>query len=85
MRATNLKHNESNELADLTVAFLARGGHIQTVASDVYKREDITLRDRRTILETSNSKLKAKKKSGDAQRAIDRVTFKARQIKEGKL
>jgi hypothetical protein len=85
MRATNLKHNESNALADQTAAFLARGGSVEYVPPDVYKREDITLRDRRTILETSNSKLKTKKKSGEAQRAIDRVTFKARQIKEGKL
>lgn len=87
MRSSNLKTDLSNELESQIVAFLAKNGKIEEVPITAYKREDVTLRDRRTILQvgTQNAPRDKIRKSGDAIKDIDRKSWKQRLIKEGKL
>lgn len=57
MRST-LKTAEALDIEKQIQDFFSRGKTIEVVPSNVYKREEITLRDKRTILETSNNKVK---------------------------
>ena len=82
----SLKLRESQSINDQIEAFFAKGKTIDVIPSHIYKREEITDRDRRTILETSRHKIRTgKTKSGDAMREVDRIAYKKAKIDKGEL
>jgi hypothetical protein len=78
----SIKTAESLNIEQQIQEYFASGKVIKEIPPNVYKREEITLRDKRTILETSRSKLKEKSKlkSGDAMREIDRIAYKKMEL-----
>ena len=82
MRANNLKLNEHAQLNDQVAQFLAQGGAIESVPTNIYKHEELTQTAKRTILETSVGKLKekTKKESGHSMREMDRISWIRREL-----
>jgi hypothetical protein len=82
MRANNLKLNEHAHLSDQVAQFLAQGGAIESVPTNIYKHEELTQTAKRTMLETSVARLKekTKKESGHSMREMDRISWIARQM-----
>jgi hypothetical protein len=86
MRSSNLKVELHNELQSQVEAFLAKNGKIVEVPSNIYRHEEITQRDRCTIMQTTEPRRnKAKKGHGQAMKEVDRMNWEQRKIKEGKL
>jgi hypothetical protein len=86
MRQANLKTQLHNEIESQVEAFLAMGKTIEQVPINCYQREQVTLRDKATILAVNRTSIKAPRlKSGEVMREIERQAWTQRQIKEGRL
>jgi hypothetical protein len=83
MRVNNLKLNEHTHLSDQVAQFLAQGGAIESVPTNIYKHEELSQTNVRTLLETSVGKLSAeqRKPHGDALRKKDRQAWTLREMK----
>jgi hypothetical protein len=78
-----LKTTEHNELSNHIEQFLQSGGQIDKVPPNVYKREEITMRDKRAILEKSAANIPGAQKLGRKRRELDEIAYKARMMKIG--
>jgi hypothetical protein len=85
MRSSSLKTDLHNEITAQTEAFLQANGKIEEVPSNIYRHEEITQRDRCTIMQTTEPRrIKAKKGHGQAMKEVDRMNWEQRKIKEGR-
>lgn len=81
MRANNLKINEHQTIDEQIADFFSRGGAIQEVPTNIYKREELSLTNKAVMLETSPSKVTHdRSKSGRAIREVDRISWEKRKM-----
>jgi hypothetical protein len=82
MRANNLKTSESQFIEDQIAVFFASGKTIEQVPTNVYKHEQLSQTNVRTLLETSVAKLspEQRKPHGDVMKAKDRRSWSLKQL-----
>ena len=80
MRSSSLKVELHNEIESQVEAFLAKNGKIVEVPSNIYKHEEVTQRDKRTIMQCSTETIK--KGRGQVMKDIDRQSWEKRKLME---
>ena len=77
----NLKQQQHADLNDQITAFFSRGGAIEEVPTNIYRREELSLTNKAVLLETSPSKVgHDRSKSGNAMKDAMRVSWKKREM-----
>ena len=82
MRLSNgEKTKQHDDLNDMINDFFSRGGAIEEVPTNIYRREELSLTNKAVLLEMSPAKVgHDRSKSGNAMRDANRINWEKRKM-----